>query len=196
MIRHYDLSDFEAVRSDFLQAYSPAVKARASFTQKKDAVVSGWNDAINDYDYVSFVTAEKFAAGTKASVRCSFDKFGAPLIVFTNDLNGDVYGLHFEAVAFEEGINVWHIVKSEPGSPKPVTVKKIGFTRFPVAAGEPFTLTVEFGYKEIRVSINGNGVTVACEDIPEEFHVGFTGCEGVNRFYEFTVETDPERNNV
>lgn len=194
MKKTYSLSDFASVKKDFFYAYSPNCKDYVTFTEEKDCVVNTFNEKINDFDYVSMITLDRFAPGTKVTTHCSFEKFGAPLVVFTDDLGPDAfgrptYGLHFEVVAFEEGCNVWHIVPAAPGAEKPIKPTKIGLTRFPIADNSIIELTVEFLEKKILITINGNPLEVAHEDLPERFHVGFTACEGINRFYDYTVET-------
>ena len=88
--------------------------------------------------------------------RCSFDSFGAPLIVLsddilTNDKGEWQFGIHYEVVLYEQGINVWEI-NYHPDV------------------------------------MEGHHVLVRAEKLPKEFHVGITMCEGINRFYEISIE--------
>ena len=99
----------------FIYVSSPASKSKNKFIQKEDYMENSYNEEIKDYDYISIITKEKYNDGVTVRVKCSFDKFGAPLIVYTDDYkqleDGSYqYGLHFEVVAYENGCNVWHIV--------------------------------------------------------------------------------------
>ena len=195
MIRTYDFSNFDAVKQDFMYAISPLCRgAHPEFAEESDAVVNRALPEEGQFEYISMVTREKLPMGTKLTVHCSFDHFGAPLIVFSDDIGTDengtnLYGLHFEVVAFEEGCNVWHIEPAGPDAPRPIKTEKIGILRFPVAEGSRVEITTALGQGEITVSVNGQSLTLAREDFPASAHMGFTACEGINRFYDLTIET-------
>ncbi len=186
---------------DFNYAYSPACKAYKEFLQEKDFVTNSFNQDISEYDYISIITKKKYSSGVKLSAKCSFDSFGAPLIVITDDVshdkNGNLqYGLHFEVVAWENGCNVWHIVPFPARVECPRKSTLINSSKFEIEDGEIVDIEVEVGKKELFIDINGQKLTVSHDELPESFHVGITACEGVNHFYAFSIENRRESEKI
>ncbi|MBQ7901934.1 MAG: hypothetical protein IJ365_08250 [Clostridia bacterium] len=192
MTKTYNFSKDSWDFNDFMYVYSPVCKAYKEFIQLDNCIANSYNEQIGDWDYISIVTKQKYTAGTKVSTKCSFDKFGAPLIVFTNDIRSvdgrNEYVLHFEAVAYENGFNVWHIVPWPERTERPIKPTKICFEDFKVEDGSVVDLAVEFKQKVISVTVNGVTAEVANDDMPDSFHVGITACEGVNKFYDLIIE--------
>ena len=186
MKRKYVLSkgNKKRITRDFTYAISHFVKERKTFTFEKDCI-HNQTSTVETYgfEYVSMITRKKFSCGTKVQTECSFEKIGAPLIVFTNEINDCVYGVHFEVVAWENGCNVWWILPSFEKEPR-----LIGQLSFPIIEKSKIELGVEFFKKEIEISINGRKFNVLHPDFPEEFYVGITACEGLNYFYSFVIE--------
>ena len=47
------------------------------FIQEEDCIVNGRNPKMRDgFDYTTIMTKEKYGAGTKICITCSFEKFG------------------------------------------------------------------------------------------------------------------------
>lgn len=181
------------LEENFIYVSSPASKSKNKFIQKEDFIENSYNEEIKDYDYISIVTKEKYGDGVTIRVKCSFDKFGAPLIVFTDDYKqledgGYQYGLHFEVVAYEKGCNVWHIV---PGKDKKnlIDVTKVDFREFTIADKSIIDMEVIIKDKKLFIRVNDETFVAEHRDIPKQMHVGITACEGVNQFYEFEVES-------
>ena len=177
-------------KDDFVYAYSPACKEFPKFIQENDCIVNKEGLGLCGYQYISIITKAKYKKGVKVTTNCRYDKFGAPLIAFTNELwekDGNVmYGAHFEVVAYEDGCNVW-LIKPNPEGPRPTIVKKVGSLPFKLQDGCLVTITVEILDKKIAIDVNGNIFEVADEEIPDCCHVGITACEGINRFYDFEI---------
>ena len=191
-MKKYDFSKGCWNSDDFMYVYSPICKAYKEFIQHHDCISNSYNEEIKDWDYISIVTKEKYPVGTKVSTRCNFDKYGAPIIVFTDDLlerHGRCeYGLHFEVVGYEDGFNIWHIGPWYENEKRPIKPTKICFEEFKIADESIIDISVEFMNKAIRVSVNGVEALVENEDLPESFHVGITACEGVNKFFDLVIE--------
>ncbi len=208
----YNLSKFDECKKDFMYIYSPICKAFGEFRQDADGLSSYRNDELvknsaegtdvpdyfpvnpDEFAYISLLTNKKYSAGTKATLHCSFDKMGAPLIAFTDEVNNDgehnIYGLHFEVVAYDEGCNVWEIRPSKDENKEwPIDPTLIAEPKFKIEDKSPVEIIVEFGEKEITATVNGHTSTVKLENMPENYHIGFTTCEGINHFYDFTIET-------
>ena len=147
---------------------------------------------IKDFDYISIITKETYESGITVRVKCSFDTFGAPLIVFTDDYeklaDGSCqYGLHFEVVAYENGCNVWHIV---PGKDEknPIDVTKVNSMEFPIEEKSIIDMEVTIKDKKLYIRVNDKTFEAKHEDIPDKMHIGITACEGINQFYELEVK--------
>ena len=114
-------------------------------------------------------------------------------MVFSNDISSNddgskLYGLHFEVVAYENGCNIWHIIPDPSNTVRPIQTQKIAFAEFKIEENEMIDIGVNFEKGRIVSVINGHEIICENEDIPEEFYVGFTGCEGPNHFYEMIIE--------
>lgn len=211
-VEFYDLKDFDACKGDFMYIYSPICKSFGEFRQAEDGLVSYRNDELiqkaaegeevpeffpvnpDEFAYISVLSNKKYSAGTKATLHCSFDRMGAPLIAFTDDITSDgehnIYGLHFEVVAYDEGCNVWEIKPAEDQTLEwPIDPVLIAEPKFPIADKSPVEIIVEFGKGEIKATVNGNTSTVKLAHMPESYHIGFTTCEGINHFYDFSIES-------
>ncbi len=179
--------------NDFEYAYSLVAKSYTQFEQKEDCVVNTYNNEIGDYNYVSIVHREKQSGDIKVSAKCSFDKFGAPLITFANSLEMDgegriIYGEHYEVVLYENGCNIWHIVKAPEGYFKKYVNTKTDFKEFKIGDGEEINVLVALSGKKISVLTNGVEFATELPLLNDEFYVGFTACEGINRFYSAALE--------
>ena len=178
---------------EFFYCYSPQAKSCGIFVREEDSIKNSYNEAVGDYEYTTLMLREKLGVGNRITTECDFEKRGAPLVVISNVLferdGHPCYGEHFEAVAFEEGCNVWHNkLPTDPDYPGALVVEKIHFEDIPTPNRSRVKLSVEFGVGEITVEMNGRRFTVRDEAIPAEFYLGITACEGINRFYNLTVE--------
>ncbi len=178
---------------DFTYAYSLVAKSYTQFVQNEECVSNTFNEGINDYNYVSIAHKEKQKSGVTVSTTCSFDKFGAPLITLSNTLEKDgegryIYGEHYEVVLYEGGCNIWHIVKAPEGYAKKYVNTKCKAFEFPLADGEKIDMSVTVRDKSLKIVINGEKYEVEVPRLEEEFFVGITACEGINRFYNVTID--------
>ncbi|MFA7172969.1 MAG: hypothetical protein WC340_06065 [Kiritimatiellia bacterium] len=142
--------------------------------------------------YTSMLLKKEFRGSLIITSTMSFDHRMAPLLVITPKYDKDAKGNpehrdHFEIVLYDKGLNVWHHHYTEG---KPHWEK----TAFMLADFEPqkkHTVTVEIKPAKtgpmMIVSCNGKKFGYVDATIPEAFYVGITGCEGVNRFYDFQV---------
>lgn len=175
---------------DFFYCYSPQAKVHGVFEKGEDHIKNHYVDEVNDWEYLTVITHEKYPSGTEISAECDFDKFGAPLLVISNDLwekNGaKMFGLHYEVVAFEDGCNVWRIERDDSVK-RGIKPTKLLHDNFKIENEERICLTAKFLGDRILININGHESEAICPDLPSEFHVGFTACEGINKFYSFSI---------
>ena len=176
----------------FIYVSSPASKSKKKFVQKEEYIENTYNEEIKDFDYISIITKEKYNDGVTVRVKCSFDTFGAPLIVITDDCRTledgcYQYGLHFEVVAYENGCNVWHIVPGKEDK-NPIDVTKVNAIEFQIEDKSLIDMEVTIKDKKMFIHVNNQSLVAEHKDIPEQMHVGITACEGINQFYKFEVE--------
>lgn len=192
MVEKYVFNKEFNIEDKFIYVSSPASKSKKKFIQKEDCVENTYNDVIKDFDYISIITKEKYESNVTVKVKCSFDTFGAPLMVFTDDYkklkDGSYqYGLHFEVVAYENGCNVWHIVPGKDPEKSPIDVTKVNAIEFPIGEKSIIDMEVTIKDKKLYICVNDNSFVAEHEDIPEQMNIGITACEGINQFYEFEV---------
>lgn len=178
---------------DFFYCYSPQAKAKIELSRESDCVMCGYNENTKDYDYLTVITGEKYGVGTEISAECSFEHFGAPLLVITNDTwereGVNLLGLHFEVVAYESGCNIWRIERDD-SAPRGIKPIKMIHDEFKIDDNSRISIKARIEDGRIIANINGHECSVSDPDIPKEFHVGFTACEGVNRFYNYTIKSN------
>jgi hypothetical protein len=145
--------------------------------------------------YSSMVVSRPFEGNLTVRTTFAFDDQMAPLIVLAPELGKDAkerpeYREHFEIVAYDKGVNVWHHTWVE-GKP---AWKKAAYWNFEL---KPKTRTV----LEVQVNHSSHGpmMIVRLDDremgyldasLPTKCYVGITGCEGVNHFYDFSVRSE------
>ena len=180
--------------NDFRYAYSPACFDRVSFRQEDNSIVNAEGKSLFGYEYISILDKTPHKVGVVAEVECSFEKFGAPLIVLSDDImvneKGEwIYGKHFEVVAYEEGINVWKIVPDPSRVERPIKTALLASKSFTIADNSRIIIRMEIEDGCIKSTVNGESLDVEIEDLPKgDFWVGITACEGINRFYSLSIE--------
>ena len=179
--------------NDFYYCYSPQAKNQGVFEREEDCIKSRFNKEVDDFEYTTIMMKEKLQVGSKIVTECMWEKRGAPLIIITNELcernNNPSYDEHFEAVVFEEGCNVWHLTIPEVQTKeKPVIPTLVHFESIPTPNFTRVKLEVTFLDGGMDITMNGHNFKVSLPTMPKEFYFGITGCEGINRFYNLSVE--------
>jgi len=187
----YDFTKSGWSKDDFTYTCSPRWKDHKEFIQKDGYITNDYGDG--KLYYISLLTNKKYKKGTKIYARCSFKSFGAPLIVLSDDVapneEGEMYyGLHFEAVAWFKGLNVWRVIPSPERPLLQVHSTLLNASEFTIEDESMVEIEVTVEEKTLLIDINGHKLTVENDEIPESFRVGITACEGLNRFYELTIE--------
>lgn len=175
-------------QEDFLYASSATHSYRSAFVQQADCISNEVAQPHPGGEYISMVTKELYGPGTVCEAVCAYEGDAAPLIVFGGTPhaleNGALeYGDHLEAVLYKNGCNVWDIPLVDGKTSVSAVIK----AQFPVPAGQPVTLRVEFLPKRLRITAHGRTIETPCPSLPPQFHVGITACEGVCRFYELRI---------
>ena len=90
-------------------------------------------------------------------------------------------------VAYEEGMNVWHIDAYPERTERPVKTALIASARFKIEEGRKICISLKVCDNALIATVNGVEVKVEHPAVPEEFYAGITACEGINRFYDFSI---------
>lgn len=184
--------DFEKGKwEDFFQyVYNVRFPFKPKFIQEEDCIANGRNPEMPDgFDYTTIMTKEKYPLGTKLWLTCSFESYGAPLIMLTDTLNkdedGDLwYGVGQEFVLWENGFNAFDFFL-EDGKLK---WNQLLSDNFSVAPGKKHEMCLEFMENYIRFSVEGKTTLLRVETLADEFYIGITGCENINRIYSVKIE--------
>jgi hypothetical protein len=193
MKKFYNLKKGQWDNNELVPAYSPACFDRANFRQEDNCLVNREGKSLFGYEYISLTEKVKRKMGVVATLQCSFEKFGAPLIVFSNDLpvneKGErIYGEHYEIVAYEKGINIWKVIPWPERVERPTKSILLAKKEFAIEGNSMIEIKMEILEDKIKSWVNGEYLETEVEGLPTEFWVGFTACEGINRFYTFEVE--------
>ena len=170
-------------------AYSYRFEETPVFLQKADCIENRENPgATYGFDNISLLTPETYGPGTTLSMRCAFEDLGAPLLVLAPWMETDPrgiyrYGDYIEVVLWKNGVNVWRMWMKDGE----VTWKQLLGVDFPVSGGEIHTLSVTVGTDTLEITADDRKILLAVEDLYPSFHLGLNACEGINRFYDFSV---------
>lgn len=173
-----------------LTAYSFRFTETPRFTQKEDHITTCINPKHREgFDNISLLSKNKYTYGAKATLHCAFEDIGCPEIILVPEMeqcdDGAVrYGACFEVVLWKNGINVWRHYREDG---KCFWHKRLGM-EFSNEENKIHALTLEVLPQEFVITLNGQKTTLHMEDIPEKFHLGLTGCEGIVRLYDMTID--------
>jgi len=141
--------------------------------------------------YSSMVLARAPVQDVRVRAVVSFDDRMAPLVVLAGPLGTDhrgapEYRQQLEIALFDEGVNVWHHTWTEAGGP---AWNKAAWWACDLAPATPHELVVERRGPNLSLAVDNRRCGCRLEGLPAAVRPGLTGCEGVNRFYEFAVST-------
>ncbi len=176
--------------NELTTAYSFRFTENPKFTQKDGYITTVVNKEHREgFDNISLLTKEKYSAGVTATLRCAFEDIGCPEIIIVENTedcpDGETrYGACFEVVLWKNGINVWRHFRDDGRCHWHL---RLGDT-FDVSENDIHTLTVTVEEQYLVIDIDGRGIKLRTEDLPKEFHIGLTACEGIVRLYDYTVE--------
>ncbi len=143
--------------------------------------------------YTSMVLQKKHKGDITISSTMEFTDQMAPLIVIAPEIGKSKSGFpeyreHYEVVVFDKGINVWHHYFKNR---KPYW-KKATYSLFKLLPNTKYKLKVKISHtskgKMLAVIIEDHEMGYLDDSLPDDFYVGITGCEGVNRFYNFSLD--------
>lgn len=195
-------------RNDWILVKSPRWDYIGKWLQEDDHILNACppdatpNDMLEkraSETYASMLWNDTISGDFTVSSTMSFDYRMAPLITISGPIGANASGYpeyreHWEIVIFDKGINIWHHAYVD-GAP---VIKKIATSvknyRDPSVfqPGQKYDLQVkvqrENGTAVATVTCGDITVETTIENLPEDLRVGITGCEGVNRFYDFKIQ--------
>ena len=188
-MKKYNFAKGQWNPEEFRYVYSSRFTPTPLMKQEEDCIVNGIDASTGEFDYVSMVAEKKYTTGARLETRCSFEAYGAPLIVLSDEFykgeNGKWYfGVHYEIVLYEGGINVWRLNLNKDV----MEWDNLMRLKFPVTPKEVHTLKVHVLEKALDIKTEGAHVVLRVDDLPSEFRAGITACEGINRFYTYSIE--------
>lgn len=175
-----------------IYAYTYRYKLTAKFIQDKDSIRNKKDKTKeNEYENISLFFKDKYGINTKMTTTCSFDSYGAPLICLAEELDkkkdGTLkFGNYYEIVIFEGGVNVWCM---NYDGKKVSYYKMAGFT-FKLAPKKKHKVSTEFKNGRLYIEVGGHKMQVGVPNAKEAYYWGIDACEGINRFYNISIETN------
>ncbi len=192
-MKHISFARNSGWTEELVHAYSFRFTDTPEFTQFNDHIENKADpNGPMGYEYLAIMSPEQYPIGTTVSTHTSFEDLGAPMIVLADKLYRDAagivrYGEYFEIVLYKDGINVWQMWYRNGE----VSWKKRMGVVFPVTTGETHALSVTVGEDQLTICVDGREMSVFIPDMYRSFHVGVDACEGINRFYDMTIEGEP-----
>jgi len=154
---------------------------RSEWLQKADCIE-------NDGNHTSMVYQKKFSGDVTVSATMAFADRMAPAIVIVSKL-GDadgarVFDEHIEITMWDEGVNIWRLHTVNGKSLWELTA----FSKFKLTKNTPYKLAVTKKGKELTIKVAGHAFGYVENSLQDDYYVGLTGCEGVNRFYDAAIQ--------
>ena len=140
--------------------------------------------------HTGMVYAQPAAGDFHVASTLAFTRRMSPSIVF-GTLTDSARPTHrqyresWEIVLWDEGINVWR--QTLPDGV--VHWDLIGYAKFPSQAHTRYLLDVRREGQTLHVQVGDHRFGLLDPELPESCYVGITGCEGINRFYDFQLTT-------
>ena len=127
----------------------------------------------------------------EAKCKMSFDHRMAPAIILASELNPLTdqtveYRDHIQIVLFDQGINVW----GGKWDDEKFNWTKLAYHRFSLEPKKIYELAVARDAKSLVVRIDGQHEFGFAIETPDSVNVGIIGCEGINRFYDFSLVSE------
>jgi hypothetical protein len=182
--------------ADWMLVKSPSWDYFGSWVQERDhirnaTVGTSAKEIEATNSYTSMVLTHKVGGAVEISSTMSFDFRWAPLIVIADELSKSKdgkpeYRKHTEIVLYNEGLNIWQHSCND-GKPSYI---RLAWSKLKFLPKHRYDLRVAISGKVMTVTVGGHELGCTNLDLPDDFYVGITGCEGINRFYDFKVHAE------
>ena len=164
------------------------------FTQLEDCVTNlpcerdpgGW-------EWISVLSKEKYPKETGFCATCSFEGIAAPLIVIAKDVHTvggkRKFGDYFEIVIWKNGVNIWQMdydpERKENGG---VAWKLRLGVDHSFEEGVKHTISFKMVGNHMHVYADKEHYRLYLPDMYDDFHIGFSLCEGKCALYSMSTE--------
>jgi len=144
----------------------------------------------NDGNTISMLLKKKFKGDLMISSTMAFADLQAPTIFIATKLGdlpkgGKEYDEDLEITLWHEGINVWRHTMVNGKS----VFAKVAYYQFKLLKDTKYKLQVIKKGKEFSITVADHAFGYLADWLPEDFYAGIMACEGVNSFYDFTIQT-------
>lgn len=140
-----------------------------------------------EYAYISYTYKNPVTAPCSLQSTFQFDAFGAPTWYYAEEILQEdgkwILGTHIEATIWEEGINFWHLELRDHQH----KVTLLHHEKFAPEAGVPHQIEMMIEPDRVGARLDGHEAWIPF-DAYSKGYAGFLACEGINRFYDFTVQ--------
>lgn len=186
-----DFSEGHWNAADWRMVQSPRWDRVNDWIQEPDHIRNDGPETEAGETYTSMVLDRTLDVPFIVRATMSFDQRMAPLLVIgaepTKLPSGRwQYGAHFELVLFDEGLNLWNHTVVD-GKPAWTLAQK---WRFDVQPQRRYELALGVQPGRLDVSLDGRSIGQnLLEGASDHVVAGLTACEGINRFFDFRVDT-------
>ncbi|MEO8205194.1 MAG: hypothetical protein ABI615_03380 [Chthoniobacterales bacterium] len=146
-----------------------------SWIQREDSIE-------NDGGSTNMLLKAPFKGNVTIRSTMAFQDKLAPLIIIASKIKDDgkgnnIYdGPYLEIVIWNKGVNVWR-----DGA------RRVAFYEFPMEKNVKYPLEVTKKGNEYTVNVAGHVFGFFDDSLKEDFYPGVSGCEGIDRIYDFSV---------
>lgn len=191
-------------KADWLEIRTPYSKMHGVWEQNGDNISNKIlpegtiiieNKSEKEYeDFATMLYKQKLSGDVEVSSTMSWDEKQAPLIVFAEEPQKAEASLPFsrnyvEVVLYYKGINVWeHSYKDGKQG-----YKRLAWIESPFNAKTKYKLEIKIKGQELFIRVGDKTLGCLAEGLPKEFYAGITACEGVNRFYDFSIKSSSSK---
>ncbi|MEO6847119.1 MAG: hypothetical protein ABI443_06530 [Chthoniobacterales bacterium] len=151
------------------------MKGSPSWIQK-----DGWIE--NDGDSTNMLLKAPYKGDVTVTSNMAFLKNLAPLVIFASKIKEDgkgnysYDGPYIEVVIYNKGINAWRDGK-----------RLVSFCEFPMQNETKYRLEVTKKGNQYTVKAGDHTFGFYDDSLTGDYYVGVSGCEGVDRIYDFSV---------
>jgi len=142
--------------------------------------------------FTSMILKDRMYGDVEIRSNLSFDDRMAPLIILKAKLGSSINGVPenrdmYNVVIFDKGIRVWQYRHADFIAGK-LDWRKAAFSRFKLLPNIKYEVIVTVKKNCIEVKVGNHHLGLTDDAIPAKGYMGICGCEGANRFYNFSLK--------
>lgn len=154
----------------------------------QDSTEQEMQGARSSETFAGMLLKTRFRPPLAVELEASFDYRMCPLIVFAPEVVDSALGMpeyqqDTQVVLYDQGSIVW----ARPSTSAGPRLIKLAWIELDIGPKFKHHLRVDVAGKQMVVSLDGRQFGCTNEYLADEFYVGIAGCEGINRFYSFSL---------